>query len=105
MITHLVTQLLSLAAGVAMVFAAVLFLRANQRMHTWMLMIGTSLSALVTVFEPAYLLSMVNLEHQTQILLVILPALRSIAGVMTAYGLISVALIQYRESKEPFTDH
>ncbi|MCB1076387.1 MAG: hypothetical protein KDM64_01050 [Verrucomicrobiae bacterium] len=87
-----------------LLYAAILFFRVDRRLHTWSLLIGASLALLLGLWRlvaTAVMVRMVtpgsNLFGQS---FAIQTGLSIIAQAMIVYGLVAIATIHFRRSRE-----
>ena len=105
------SQLLHLGLSAFFVYVAILFLRSDPRAHTWCLLIGTVILALLGIaqfllFSPPFDLVGKIFGDGTngfsaQQYFQVTSAISVVARALTLYGLLVIALIQYRQSRAP----
>ncbi|MCB1229403.1 MAG: hypothetical protein KDN19_04015 [Verrucomicrobiae bacterium] len=91
------------------VIIAILFFRANQRAHTWCLLVGTLISFILTTVQMPILESVFDFRRlfteggvfQPAPFFALFGAIGLIAHGLFLYGLFTIALIAYRKSRSP----
>lgn len=84
-----------------LLYAAVLFFRADRRSHTWCLVVGAGLNFFLNLWRLALMSPLAGQGglEVFQRFLVIQSGLGLIGTGLVTYGLVAVALIQFRRSR------
>jgi hypothetical protein len=102
-LTSIVSSVLGLILEGTVLYAAILFFKADRRLHTWFLLIGAAGSLLARLFSAvifsAFFASRLSGGQNIQSVFAVQSGISLIFAAMFAYGLVSVALIHYRKAQ------